>query len=290
MNTRATNPFDEKLDSRFLRFLYSPFWGYPLRFLMTRKFVSKLGGSYMDSSLSRRRIPGFITNNHIDMSDYEDRPYVSFNDFFTRAILPDKRPFSQTATDFCSPADSRLSAFRVTEDGTFTVKGTPYTLGDLIEDAELAKEFVHGTVLVFRLSVDDYHRYAFFDSGTVALPPRYIKGEFHTVRPIAFTHGRRVFCKNAREVTVLETENFGKAIQVEVGAMMVGKIVNHSVNAYQRGDEKGYFEFGGSTVVLVLKKDAVQLDPCFFQNTENKLETRVYCGETIGTVMTAKEI
>ena len=244
----------------------------------------------MDSSFSRRRIPGFIKSNKIDLSDYEDRTYISFNDFFTRKILPGKRPFSKAAADFCSPADSRLSAFRATEDGKFTVKGTPYTLAELIGDATLAKEFVGGSILVFRLSVDDYHRYAFFDNGTVSVSPRYIKGAFHTVRPIAFTHGRRVFCRNAREVTVLDTENFGKAIQVEVGAMMVGKIVNHPNSTFKRGDEKGYFEFGGSTVVLVLKKDAVNLDPCFFENTESKLETRVYCGETIGCAMTAKEI
>ena len=123
MNTRPTTPFDEKSDSRFLRFLYFPFWGAPLRFIMTRKFVSKLGGAYMDSSFSRRRIPGFIKSNKIDMSDYEDRTYISFNDFFTRKILPGKRPFSKAAADFCSPADSRLSAFRATEDGKFTVKG-----------------------------------------------------------------------------------------------------------------------------------------------------------------------
>ena len=218
---RKTNPFDAKLDSGFLRFLYMPILGAPLRFLMTRKFVSKIGGAYMNTGFSARRVPKFIKENGIDMRDYENRPFTCFNDFFTRKILAGKRPFSADALDLCSPADSKLTAYPCTDDGVFTVKSTPYTLSDLIDDPELAKEFVGGTVLVFRLCVDDYHRYAFFDNGSVAVKPRYIKGAFHTVRPIAFTNERRVFCKNAREITVLETENFGKALQIEVGAMMV---------------------------------------------------------------------
>ena len=286
---RKTNPFDAKLDSGFLRFLYMPILGAPLRFLMTRKFVSKLGGAYMNTGFSARRVPKFIKENGIDMNDYENRTFSCFNDFFTRKILAGKRPFSADALDLCSPADSKLTAYPCTDDGVFTVKGTPYTLSELIDDPELAKEFVGGTVLVFRLCVDDYHRYAFFDNGSVAVKPRYIKGAFHTVRPIAFTNERRVFCKNAREITVLETENFGKALQIEVGAMMVGRIVNHDVTAYKRGDEKGYFEFGGSTVVLVLKKDAATLDPCFLVNTQNGLETKVSCGETIGRSNSPKE-
>ncbi len=236
----------------------------------------------MDSRLSARRIGKFIKENNIDMSDYENRKYVSFNDFFTRKILAGKRPFSTDSTDLCSPADSRLSVFSITEGATFTIKGTPYTLEELLMDKALAKEFSEGTLLVFRLSVDDYHRYAFFDDGKIAVPPRYIKGAFHTVRPIAFTKKRRVFCRNAREVTVLDTDHFGKAVQVEVGAMMVGRIVNHDIQYYQRGEEKGYFAFGGSTVVLILQKDAALLDPCFLENTQNGLETRVRCGETIG--------
>ena len=282
MTNRQTNPFDPQYDSGFLRFLYLNILGAPLRFLMTRRFISRLGGAYMDSRLSARRIGKFIRENDIDMSDYEDRKYRSFNDFFTRKILAGKRPFSDAPTDLCSPADSRLSAFTITDNAVFTVKGTPYTLEEMLGDKELAEQFAGGTLLVFRLSVDDYHRYAFFDGGRVATPPRYIKGAFHTVRPIAFTKERRVFCRNAREVTVLETEHFGTAVQVEVGAMMVGRIINHDVTSFTRGDEKGYFAFGGSTVVLILKKDAANLDDCFIENTKNGLETRVRCGETIG--------
>ena len=282
MRQRQTNPFDPNLDSGFLRFLYRPVLGAPLRFLMTRKWVSQLGGAYMDAGISKYRIAKFVKSNHIDLSDYEDRPYSSFNDFFTRKILPYKRVFSSDPADFCSPADSRLSAFKVEENAVFTIKSNPFTLEELLCDKALAKEYAKGMVLVFRLSVDDYHRYAFFDGGKVASAPRYVPGAFHTVRPIAFAHQRRVLCQNAREVTVLQTENFGKAIQIEVGAMMVGRIVNHPKEEFLRAEEKGYFAFGGSTVVLILKEGAVELDPVFFENTANGLETRVLCGETIG--------
>ena len=185
MNNRQTNPFDPQYDSGFLRFLYLNILGAPLRFLMTRRLVSQLGGAYMDSALSAHRIHKFIKDNHIDMSDYEDRKYRSFNDFFTRKILAGKRPFSHDPNDLCSPADSRLSAFEIAGDSTFIIKGTPYTLSQLLQDEELAKEFEGGTLMVFRLSVDDYHRYAFFDDGSLVAKPRYIKGAFHTVRPIA---------------------------------------------------------------------------------------------------------
>lgn len=282
MLKRPTNPFDPKRDSMFLRFLYRPILGAPLRFLMTRKWVSKLGGAYMDSGVSKHRIARFVKSNHIDLSDYENRPYTSFNDFFTRKILPDRRVFSSYETDFCSPADSRLSAFKVDETAVFKIKGNPFTLAELLGDEALARQYAGGTVLVFRLSVDDYHRYAYFDGGKVAVPPRYIPGAFHTVRPIAFAHNRKVLCQNAREVTVLDTENFGKAIYIEVGAMMVGRIVNHSKTTFIKGEEKGYFAFGGSTVVLVLEKDKAHVESIFFENTAKGLETRVLCGETIG--------
>ena len=153
----------------------------------------------------------------------------------------------------------------------------------MLRNAELAEKFIGGLCLVFRLTVTDYHRYFFFDGG-VADGNTFIKGRLHTVQPAALEK-RRVFTENCREYTVLETDNFGTAVQVEVGAMMVGRIVNDVKSGrFERGDEKGRFEFGGSTVVLLLQKDKAALDPEFFANTALDRETVVKCGERIGKV------
>jgi phosphatidylserine decarboxylase len=71
---------------------------------------------------------------------------------------------------------------------------------------------------------------------------------------------------------------------MEVGALLVGKIVNHhGPAAVRRGQEKGYFQFGGSTVVLLLKKDTALLDEDILENSRNGIETVVKFGEKIGT-------
>ena len=264
-----------------LEFLYySKFGGLILR-LATRRWVSKLVGKYLDGRLSRRRIKKYIQKNGIDMNDYVAEDYKSFNAFFTRRIKPELRPFDHDPSAFLAPCDAKLSAYNVSETGEFEIKGFKYTVGTLLKNAELAEEYDGGLCLVFRLCVTDYHRYFFIDGG-IAEGNTFIKGRLHTVQPAALER-RRVFTENCREYTVLHTDNFGKIVQVEVGAIMVGRIVNDVKSGrFDRGDEKGRFEFGGSTIVLLVKKDAVELDAEFFENTANDCETVVKCGEKIG--------
>ena len=146
----------------------------------------------------------------------------------------------------------------------------------------MADQFRNGFCFVFRLTVDDYHRYHYFDSGRKGENVA-IQGRLHTVRPVALEQ-RRVFCENCREYTVLESEHFGRAIQMEVGALMVGRICNyHQTRNVRRGEEKGRFEFGGSTVILLLQKNAVRPEPVLLENTTRGWETAVRCGEKIGT-------
>ena len=129
--------------------------------------------------------------------------------------------------------------------------------------------------------MEDYHRYFYLDDCEKG-ENVFLKGRLHTVQPYALEK-RRVFTENCREYTVLHTANFGDVTQVEVGAMMVGRIVNnHGAGAFKRGEEKGRFEFGGSTIVLLVEKDKVSLDEEFFVNTANGDETVVRCGERIG--------
>ena len=265
-----------------LNFLYGSFYGRILLKLLTRPFVSKIAGAYMNSGRSRGMIKGFVEKQKIDMSQYEEREFNSYNDFFTRKVKVEKRPIDFSSESLISPCDSKLSAYKIDDDSIFEIKNSFYSIYDILGGSDKAFEFSEGYCLIFRLAVDDYHRYCYFDNGTKG-ENIYIKGELHTVKPIALNK-YNIYKRNCREYTIMRTENFGEAIQIEVGAMMVGKIKNfHGEYKFKRGEEKGLFEFGGSTIVLLLKKDTVQIDPDIIENTKNGIETVVKLGEKIGS-------
>ena len=264
-----------------IKFLYDTAFGRLVLKILIRPFVSKTVGFILNRRISCIFIKSFVKNNGIDMSDYEDKKYRSYNDFFTRKIKDGARNFSDNPEDLPAPCDSKLSVYKIGEDSHFSIKGGDYTVESLIKNKELAKKYCGGYLMLFRLSVDDYHRYSYIDSGTKT-KNTFIKGVLHTVNPHAA--GRRtVYKENCREYSVLKSDNFGDVLTVEVGAMMVGKIVNlHEEAAVKRGQEKGYFEFGGSTVILCFEKDTVTPDSDLIKNTEDGFETIVKSGEKIG--------
>jgi phosphatidylserine decarboxylase len=215
------------------------------------------------------------------MSEYEEEQYKCFNDCFTRKIKEGKRPFPKDKSILPSPCDGKASVYRITGDTVLPVKGSYYTITDLLCDKELASAYNGGTCVVIRLAVDDYHRYSYIDNGTKE-ENTFIKGVLHTVQPIAFNM-YPVFVRNSREYTVMHTENFGDVVQVEVGALMVGRIQNfHGAGKILRGEEKGMFLFGGSTIVLLFKEENVEINQELFENTEKGLETIVKLGEPVG--------
>ena len=266
--------------NRLLKLLYSHFLGRCALKVLTLPFITHIGGLYMNSRLSKRQIQPFIQNHHIDMNQYEKQDYRCYNDFFTRQIKKEVRPICQDHHVLIAPADSKLTYYRIGEDTKLWIKDTMYSLSDLLGNHELAQQYDGGTCLVFRLSVDDYHRYCFIDDGSKE-EDVYIKGVFHTVNPIANEY-YPIYKQNSRSYSLLHTLHFDDVIYMEVGAMMVGKIVNHSLDSFCRGDEKGYFEFGGSTIVVLLKKDIVEIDEDIVCHSLQHDETRVLMGEKIG--------
>ncbi len=270
---------DEKQDG-FLSFLYNNFFGRLITKILCRRFISELGRIYMNSSLSKPRIAKLIKANNIDMNDYEQKEFSSFNEFFIRKIAQGKRTINFEDKAVISPADSKLTVYDINEDSFYNIKGCSYSIKTLLNDDELAKEFLGGKCFVYRLTVDNYHRYCYPDNGKVVLN-KFIKGVYHTVNPIALVK-YDVYGKNCRELTVLDTENFGRVAFVEVGAMMVGKINNHKVSEFKRGEEKGYFSFGGSTIVVLYKKDTVKVDKDIAENSSKDIETTVLYGEAVG--------
>ncbi len=264
-----------------IRFLYHTGFGRRLTSLLVRPWVSRAAGAVLDSPLSKIAIKPFIHKGGIPMEEYEDRQYRSFNDFFTRRVREGMRPVDREPTHLISPCDCKLTVYPITENRTFSVKGGTYTLASLLRNEDLAARFAGGTFLLFRLTKEDYHRYCYPDSGTKGENVR-IPGLFYTVNPIALEKVP-VYKENTREYTVLNSENFGPILMMEVGATLVGRIVNdHGPGNVLRGQEKGRFEFGGSTVILCFEKGAVEIDPDILENTENQIETVVKQGEKIG--------
>jgi len=248
--------------------------------IIARPGISRAAGLFMDSRLSCFMIKPFISRNTIDMRDVLPHEYKSFNEFFTRRLNPGARSVVQAENRLASPCDGLLSVYPITEDGVFTVKGTPYTVETLLESKQIAEEFMGGWAMIFRLTPAHYHRYAFPDSGEYVFT-KSIQGVFHTVRPEALK-AMPVFKKNTREYAFLKTDHFGSMIYMEVGATMVGRIANlRHEGTFARGEEKGMFEFGGSTVILMLKKDVLKPDEELIQNTINDVETPVMLGQSV---------
>lgn len=277
---RRTKEYTKEKDSSMLIFLYNNFIGRLILKLLTFKWVTNLGAAYMSSKLSRGRITKFVDKNKIDMNEYEEAEYSSFNDFFIRKIKDGSRVMDAYENKFLAPADSRLTVYEIDDNTVLSIKNSKYTIDELVKDKNLADKYKGGYCFVYRLCVDDYHRYYFIDNGIVKNKKK-IKGKFHTVQPIAFKR-YKVFSENSRECTVLETANFGTITQIEVGALMVGRICNNDKETFLRGEEKGYFCFGGSTVVLLVEKNKVIVDSDILENSKKDIETRVLLFDVIG--------
>ena len=261
-----------------LTFLYKTAAGRCVLKLLASRAVSKICGAFMDSHISSFLIKNFVKKNNINCDDYELDGIKTFNQFFRRRIKEGKRPFDTDPAHLCAPCDGLLSAYPIDNEGTvIPIKQSAYTITSLLQDKELASRYNGGTCLVFRLCVDNYHRYSYSVSGSKG-PNIFIPGVLHTVRPIA-TESFPVFAQNCREYTVIESPEFGKVVQMEVGAMLVGRIVNlEQEGKAERGMEKGYFEYGGSTIILLIEKEKLSVN-------QNYLETPVKMGQGIGTLL-----
>ena len=263
-----------------LKKLYGTVCGRVILKALTAPAVSKAAGAFMDSRLSVPLIKRFIKSSGIDTSQYVMKKFRSYNEFFTRRVKRGMRPIDRMPSHFISPCDSKLTVYKIGKSSVFRIKGSRYRVSDLIQNDFLAKRYEGGYCMIFRLEVDDYHRYCYIDSGTKT-ENTFINGELHTVNPIALEH-YNIYKRNCREYTVLHTENFGDVVQVEVGAMMVGRIVNrHGAAEVVRGEEKGKFEFGGSTIVLLVQEDMIRIDDDILRNSAESIETVVKYGEKV---------
>lgn len=269
----------------FLKFLYyNPFGELALNLLVKRKALSAFYGRLMNRKGSTNKIEDFVKSLKIDMSESRKKieDFTSFNDFFYRKLKPEARPIEN---GLVSPADAKLLAFEdISEVNTFFVKGQKFTLAAFLQDEKLAKKYKNSALLIFRLAPNDYHRFHFPYSGH-ASPNYTIKGQYYSVSPYALHQDfTKVFCENKREYVLLNTPDKGEILLSPVGATMVGTIIEtYAPNSnIKKGDEMGYFAFGGSTVVMLIDKTHFKIDADILENTKNGIETAVVMGERIG--------
>lgn len=257
-----------------IRFLYGTVLGRVCLKILVRPWISKVAGVFLGSPLSKPMVGRFIKKNQIDMTTYSQKQFPSFNDFFTR-----QRDCDIDSVPLVSPCDAHLTVHSIGADSVFHIKHVDYSLEQLLGDTNLAKAYSGGLCLIFRLTPRHYHRYCYACAGHIAADRR-LNGKLHCVRPIAYTN-LPVFVQNSREYVVLQTGQLGQVVQMEVGALLVGKIANHPLSPQaEKGQEKGYFEFGGSTIILLLQKNRVCLDPSFM--AEPEVEKDVHYGMALG--------
>lgn len=268
-----------------IQFLYETVPGrILLKAVVIRSWFSKLYACMEKSRSSVKRIAPFIEKYGIDMSCCEKTEFTSFDDFFTRK----RNVTCQGGTqDVIAIADARLSVYPVREDLVLHIKNSDYTLEELTGGAGDLTQYKNGWCLVYRLAVEDYHRYAFCDEGSVKWQKE-IPGVLHTVRPISEKY--KVYSHNHRVCSLLQTKSFGEVLQIEVGALLIGKIHNHPVKEFAKFEEKGYFSYGGSTIVQLFAADQITLAEDIVKQSGQGIESRVRIGEIIGKKGTRGEL
>lgn len=268
----------------YLKWTYSSPVGMKLlELIVKKKLFSKLYGLFCDSKISKKKIPSFISDFGIDMSlcEKKSEQFGSFNDFFIRKLT---RPIDSALGSLISPGDGKLLAYdNIDLNKLVQIKGYTYSFSKLIDDTSIASKFSEGTCLILRLSPTDCHRFYFIDNGRCE-ETRKIKGDYYSVNPIALKAVTELFCKNKREWSIFHSDNFGDVLCIEVGATCVGSIIQTYApgKRVKKGDEKGYFKFGGSTTLLFFEKGRVKIDKDIIAQTNNGYETSVVIGERIG--------
>ena len=335
---------EEEYGQKAIYFLYHHFLGrLLLKMIFARPYFSFLRGLYYNSFLSKKDIAPFVEKYGLS-KELLKKKYQSFGAFFSRKEAVYLREAGKENTKengeawkekiqgklpFYASASGKALAYKIDEEGRIIlppgvqkesagkkenfhflpleIKGNFYSIEKILK-APCPEFLKGGTLLIFRLSLPDYHRYIFPAEGKL-LRTKKIKGRLDSVRKEAAHF--KAFSENKREVSLLELTGMGKILHVEVGAMLVGHIHNHmelktfsdkgdqnkkknlgektykSDRRYQQafrftaGEEKGYFSLGGSTIVEMLNEKIV-IDEDLFENTNKGLETKLEIGERIG--------
>lgn len=266
--------------SKIVKFLYGTILGRSILKIIMKLHLDRIMTRFLCSSYSSPLIGWYIKHTGISVSPEEQNAFHSFRDLFTRTRNPEG--IDTTPDHLISPCDGWLSVFPIDQQSCFAIKNSSYRISDFLQDKMLARNYLGGLCLVFRLSVSDYHHYCYIDDGYQG-KNHFIPGVLHSVQPIA-CEKYPVFVLNQRNWCLLKTRHFGPVIQCEIGALIVGGIFNEKENErFCKGSEKGHFELAGSTIVLLFEKGQIQLRPELSLNLSSNEEVPVKQGEWIGT-------
>lgn len=274
---------------RWLRLMYdNPAGKFFLWAIVKRALFSHLYGWQMNKRVSAHKILPFIVKYNLNVEEFVKSPFdfKNFNEFFFRALKKETRPLSTDPRAVVFPADARHLAFQnVDEADGFYAKGSKFTLVDLLDDPELAKKFAGGSMVISRLCPVDYHRFHFCIGGMPS-DPQLIRGPLFSVSPIALRKKIQYLAQNKRMKTLIETEEAGTVVQMEVGATNVGSIKQTFITGRPvvQGEEKGLFKFGGSCVITLFQAGVLRLDEDLLRESRDHTETYARMGDRMGVL------
>lgn len=289
---RKTGSVEEEavFEKDVMKFFYGSRFGFLItEFLFKHRWATELYARLQHGPGSKSKIMKFVESHGVNLDELE-RPiesFNSFNEFFIRKLKPSARPIDRDPLSLISIADCRLSVYPIREDAVYPVKAASFTIARLLGGGEIAAgyeaSYKGGLCLIFRLAPVDYHRFGYVDDCEQS-PVKAINGLYRSVHPLSLRRMKAVFTENRREYCSLKTANFGEVVHIDVGATGVGRIVqNHPGGGrFARGEEKGYFEFGGSTVILLLKPGVARIDDDIMEYSGRGIEAVVRYGEKIG--------
>jgi phosphatidylserine decarboxylase len=280
---------------QLIEWLYQSDTGQILSHFLCKAPLSKLYGLLQDMSTSAKKIKPFVKNYQINLDDFtpeegrdNSEPYSSFNQFFIRRFKDGKRPFPVEQNQLGAFAEARYFGYKnVSENETYPVKGHYLSSEELLANSKWQETFANGPLLLARLCPVDYHRFHYPDDGII-LDDYRVPGAFHSVNPLALKAKPDIFITNERHVSILETKHFGKLAYIEVGAICVGKIVQTKPllknSEFKKGEEKGYFLFGGSTVIVIGEKGKWTPHAEILENTAKGVETYFHLGTNVASI------
>ena len=272
---------------KWLRFSYENYLGkIGLWAMVQRKWFSQWYGRKMDTPASREKIFPFIQNYNLNQGEFLQSPdsFNSFNEFFYRKLKPVARPVDTCENSLVFPADGRhLLIPDLSKVKQIYTKGQTFDLKQLLGCATLANKFEDGSMLISRLCPVDYHRFHFPISGHLH-PTRLIKGALFSVNPIALCQKISIFWENKRYVSILENQHIGNIAQLLIGATCVGSVhlTSKENSSVQKGEEYGYFSFGGSCVITLYSRNKVDFREDLKEQSGKGYESYFKMGENMG--------
>ncbi len=274
--------------SKTMKFLYGKkrIGKLNLYLLFKRKYLSQFGGLMMQWSYSKRKIPVFIKEHQLNMDEFvvPEKGYKNFNQFFYRKLKDKQRIIEDGVV---SAADGKIVVFNQINDCyNFYIKDCSFNLTTFLKDKYLAQKYNGCAMAIIRLAPADYHRFHFPFDG-IPSESKKIKGYYYSVSPLALKQNMKIFCENKREYSQLKTNSIGDILICEVGATLTGSIKQTYIpnQPVKKGDEKGHFSFGGSTIVLLFEKNKIKFNQDLINNTNNGFETAIKMGEQIAEIV-----